>query len=265
MNLQKSDRVLQRWTTHSKEYNTKVSVVMNELMTLQSEASMRALGHEPKPDDSKRAKIFKALQALTKTSTTKVVEVTLPEFTVEGVHVGAMQVRLPLKVRPANAMVPLDAEAFRWLFQRCQAKQKPEPRKAVKPPLPCVAESRGTAYWHKSHGKYVSKARPEDLKNGEPKWESHHLSDENSIGSTSAGAHDEPTSEDIAFANALFEDDELQEHTASEGSETEEWWGTHHGDVLDSDQTLPEGTQQVERALLDRDKIFETFEEACGR
>ena len=157
--LKRGDKSLQAWLTGKKEYNTKVSEVINDLITIQTDVSMAALGCYGNMPHNRASRA--AYKALMQQSTTKVVAVTLPGFTCGSIDVPNIETEMPLDVEPTCGCLVLDAKIMDWVWLKCKSMDVPKTRKASQPPM---QDKR--AYFHKGKGKYVAYISPRDCHDG---------------------------------------------------------------------------------------------------
>ena len=154
--LKRGDPQIQKWLIGKTTYNTKVSVVITELLELQRAASLLALGQDLGSTAAQKTQWralaeAKALRKLAGSSNLKLVLVDLPSFTFNGNHVPSVATTMPLGIKEHSAFVPLKTDVLTWVYMRCQVMPQPETRHADKAPL-----EKGIT-WHKRKKRFVAR------------------------------------------------------------------------------------------------------------
>eukprot|EP00959_Pyramimonas_sp_CCMP1952_P309902 6484925-Pyramimonas_sp.AAC.1 len=122
---------MQDWLLRTKVYSTIASSVIDELIELQSSASMSELGGDQKDDDSsfRRKASISAPKRLQEGHESSLVSVALLSFkTPCDETVPEVKTVVPLNVSPSIAMIALDPKVLQWVFTRAHAILPPNKR-----------------------------------------------------------------------------------------------------------------------------------------
>ena len=118
LEMPKGAKPISTWLVESRTWSTRASAVLDELMTLQKNASKISLGHEAPPagvsqTDYRRRMDAKALKALSEGAGPDAVEVTLPSFTADEMEIEPAKTIMPLNIAPSTALVKVRGDALR--------------------------------------------------------------------------------------------------------------------------------------------------------